>query len=131
MKITIVPASSKAGVATIRTLLSFSGPELTSVRGVYRNLGKVPEEFKDDSRFEAVYGDVGAKDADAIDLGKPDAVMYISPYTVGDEDNAELATRAATNIKTALVRESSVKRLLVQSALGSQYENNVRCGGLR
>src|SRR5690242_13569983 len=54
MHITVVPASPKTGQATIRALLA--DPSNPTVKGYYRDLSKVPAEFKSDPRFEAVQG---------------------------------------------------------------------------
>ena len=119
--ITVLPASTKAGRETIRTLLeSESKP---SVRGVYRDPAKAPAAFVKNPNFQAVKGDVG--DAKSLDFTGSDAVFYIPPPIYDGTHHKEWATRTATNVKNALQNTPSVKRLLILSAIGSQNSSDI------
>ncbi|KAF9772255.1 hypothetical protein IL306_010037 [Fusarium sp. DS 682] len=118
--ITVIPASTKAGRETIRTLLeSESKP---TIRAVYRDTSKAPPEFLKHSNFEAVKGDVG--DGGSLDFTGSNAVFYIPPPIFDGSDTGEWATRAATNVKNAL-QKANVKRLLILSAIGSHNSSGI------
>ncbi|KAI6777044.1 hypothetical protein HG530_000989 [Fusarium avenaceum] len=118
--ITVLPASTKAGRETIRTLLkSESKP---SIRAVYRDPSKAPAEFVQNSNFQAVKGDVG--DGSSLDFTGSDAVFYIPPPILDGTDQAEWATRSATNVKKAL-KDAGIKRLLLLSAIGSHNSSGI------
>ncbi|KAF5025012.1 hypothetical protein F66182_2963 [Fusarium sp. NRRL 66182] len=119
--ITVLPATTKAGRETIRSLLEAESKPI--VRGVYRNTSKVPDEFAKNSNFEAVQGDVGS--GDSLDFSRSDAVFYIPPPIYDGTDEGDWATRTATNVKSALGNAPSVKRLLILSAIGAQNENGI------
>ena len=120
MQVTVLPASSNVGEETVRQLLA-SSADLT-VRAVYRNVDKAPEEFKSNPRFKAVRGDVGTGD---LDLDASEAVLYVPPMVLDGTDLDEFAARAAKNVKEAIERAGTVKRLVVQSALGSHLKGIV------
>ncbi|KAK0387246.1 hypothetical protein NLU13_5559 [Sarocladium strictum] len=119
MQVTIIPASSSVGRATVRALLA--SPSQPVVRAIYRDVEKAPEEFRQNPRFQAVRGDVGSGD---LDFGASEAVLYVPPMVVDGSDVDEFATRAATNVKRAIRNAGTVKRLISQSALGSNREGN-------
>ncbi len=118
MHITVVPASTKTSQAAIRTLLAdASGP---TVRGVYRNLARVPEEFKVNPRFEAMQGDI--EDADSLDFSGSDAVMTVQPPHYDGRDTIAHAKKVSENTKAAIQKAGSVKRLVYISSQGAQYD---------
>ncbi|KAK4238760.1 hypothetical protein C8A03DRAFT_14801 [Achaetomium macrosporum] len=119
MHITVVPASPKTGQAAIRTLLADpSGP---TVRGVYRDLAKVPAEFKSNPRFEAVQGSV--EELSTLDLSGSDAVLNITPPLYDKRDVVAHARLVSENVKTAIKKAGSVKRLVYLSSGGAQYDH--------
>ncbi|RBR07312.1 uncharacterized protein FIESC28_10718 [Fusarium coffeatum] len=118
--ITVLPASTKAGRETIRALLSSNSKP--SVRAIYRDPAKAPPEFVQNSNFEAVKGDVG--DGDSLDFTGSNAVFYIPPPILDGTNQAEWATRTATNVKNAL-KKANVDRLLILSAIGSQNSSGI------
>jgi hypothetical protein len=122
LRITIVPASTKAGRETIRQLLEFKEKSLT-IRGIYRDTSKVPSEFTQHANFEATEGDVGT--ASGLDFSSSDAVFYIPPPTYDGTDQGEWATQSAKNVKSAILGAPSVKRLLIFSAVGSQHDHGI------
>ncbi|KAJ5007951.1 hypothetical protein K4K48_009714 [Colletotrichum sp. SAR 10_66] len=120
--ITVVPASTQAGRETVRTLLNDGSNPI--VRGIYRDPTKAPPEFTANPNFTAVQGDVSAN---ALDFAGSDAVFYIPPppFHSGDVDLIEFATSAAKNVKDAIEKAGSVKRLLVFSALGAENDHGI------
>ena len=118
--VTVIPASTVAGKATIRALLASASPP--TVRGIYRDPAKAPEEFTQNPRFEVAKGDVGG--SDDLDFSSSGAVFYVPPPTYDGRDTAAFATQAATNVGNALQR-AGVKRLVLHSALGGQYDRGI------
>jgi hypothetical protein len=122
--ITVVPASTKAGLETIRQLLA--SDQKPHIRAIYRDPSKAPTDFTQHTNFEATKGDVGT--GTGLDFSGCDTVFYIPPPTFDGQDQGEWATRTATNVKKAVRDAGSVKRLLVFSALGAQHDHGtVRC----
>lgn len=118
--ITVVPASTVAGKATVRLLLA--SEETPVVRGIYRDPGKAPPEFTQNPRFQAAQGDVGAEDN--LDFTGSDAVFYIPPPTYDGSETAVFASRAATNVWSAITR-ADIKRLVLHSALSAQNDHGI------
>lgn len=116
--IAVVPASNRTGAATIRSLLA--DPSNPSVKGVYRNLAKVPAEFSSNSRFEAVQGTVD--DAATLDFSGSDAVLNITPTTIEEVDIFQHALKQSNNVKAAAQR-AGVKRLVLLSSVGAHAES--------
>ncbi|KAH7010088.1 hypothetical protein EDB80DRAFT_839261 [Ilyonectria destructans] len=119
--ITVVPASTKAGKETIAALLS--SPTKPVIRGIYRDLSKAPAEFTAHSNFEATTGDVSA--GTGLDFTGSDAVFYVPPPTYDGADLGEFATKAANNVKKALQDAATVKKLLLFSSMGAQYDHGI------
>ncbi|KAK4118849.1 NAD(P)-binding protein [Parathielavia appendiculata] len=117
MHITVVPASPKTGQATIRSLLA--DPFNPTVRAYYRDLSKVPSELKSNPRFEAVKGDV--EDAGSLDFSGSDAVLNITPPLYEEKDIIAHARLVSENVKAAVKKAESVKRLVLLSSVGAQY----------
>ncbi|KAH6631350.1 hypothetical protein F5144DRAFT_215435 [Chaetomium tenue] len=118
MQITVVPASPRTGQAAIRTLLAdASNP---TIKGYYRDLAKVPAEFKANPRFEAVQGDVD--DGATLDFSGSDAVFHITPPLYENTDVVEHARLVSENVKAA-IKKASVKRLVLVSSMGAQYDH--------
>lgn len=122
MRITIAPASTKCATATIQALL---GSQL-EVRAVYRDLSKVPPEFKSHTNFEAVQGDVA--DASSLDFSGTDAVLAITPPTYDDRDILAHAESVSKNVKDAVEKAGSVQRLVLLSSGGAQFSEGVVSG---
>ncbi|KAK8091730.1 hypothetical protein PG997_002091 [Apiospora hydei] len=116
--VTVLPASTQAGEATIRALLS--AEQQPSIRGIYRDTSKAPDEFTSNPRFDAAKGDIDIWSG--LDFRGSDAVFYNPPPPFDGRDPAVFAAQAANNVLAALKRVPSVKRLVVSSAMGSQYE---------
>jgi uncharacterized protein YbjT (DUF2867 family) len=119
MRVTVVPASTKSGVATIRSLLS----KPVQVRGIYRDLSKVPGEFLTETNFSAVEGN--ASDKGALDLTGSDAVLAIIPPVFDGRDLIEHAKKISSNIKTAIELAGTVKRLVLLSSGGAEFSEGV------
>lgn len=119
--ITIVPASTQSGRETIRALLSSDSKPL--IRGIYRDPAKAPIEFTQSPNFEAVKGDVSSDTG--IDFSDTDAVLYIPPPIYDGTDTGEFATKTAQNVRNAIQKAPGMKRLVLHSSLGSQYESGI------
>ncbi|KAH7123477.1 hypothetical protein B0J13DRAFT_511863 [Dactylonectria estremocensis] len=119
--ITVLPASTKAGKATISELLS--SPSKPFVRAIYRDASKAPAEFVSHPNFEAVTGDVSV--GSSLNFIGSDAVFYIPPPTFDGTDSGVFATHAANNVKKALQDATSVKKLLLFSSTGSQHDHGI------
>ncbi|KAL2129131.1 hypothetical protein VTI74DRAFT_8193 [Chaetomium olivicolor] len=118
MQITVVPASPKTGQAAIRALLA--DPSKPSVKGYYRDLAKVPEDFKAHPHFEAVKGDV--ENAGTLDFSGSDTVITITPPIFDEQDSVAHAKLVSENVKNA-VQKAGVKRLVYLSSAGAQYDH--------
>ncbi|KAK8022554.1 hypothetical protein PG993_013321 [Apiospora rasikravindrae] len=116
--VTVLPASTQAGEATIRALLNAEQKPI--IRGIYRDTSKAPDEFTDNPRFDAAKGDIDLWSG--LDFRGSDAVFYNPPPPFDGRDPAVFAAQTANNVLAALKRVPSVKRLVVSSAMGSQYE---------
>lgn len=121
LRIAVVPASTKAGRETIRQLLETESKPF--VRAIYRDPSKAPSGFTQNPNFEATKGDVGT--GAGLDFSSVDAVFYIPPPTYDGTDQGEWATRCANNVKRAIQDASSVRSLLLFSALGAQHDHGI------
>ena len=122
LRISVIPASTQAGQAVISSLLEDERKPL--VRAIYRNPDKALNKFKKHPNFEAIKGDV-SKGGD-ISFATSDAVFYVPPPTFDGTDSAEFAKITAQNVKDGLKR-ASIKRLVLFSAIGAQYDKGVVC----
>lgn len=118
--ITVVPASAKTITAAIKALLASPSPP--HVRGIYRDLAKVPEAFASNPNFTAVNGTV--EDASSLDLGeKCDAVITITPPLYGpppEDGTVGFTRRVSENLKKA-VQAKRVGRVVLLSSWGAQF----------
>ncbi|KAF5682523.1 nucleoside-diphosphate-sugar epimerase [Fusarium circinatum] len=121
MQITIAPASNKTSTAAIRSLLS-QNPDV-QVKGLYRDLKKVPDEFSSANNFMAVQGDVG--DVNTLDFSGSDAVLMVLPPAYDGRDIVEHAQRISNNVKTAIEKARCVKRLVLLSSVGAGFSEGV------
>ncbi|KAK7918435.1 hypothetical protein PG985_010309 [Apiospora marii] len=116
--VTVLPASTQSGEATIRALLNAEQQPI--VRGIYRDASKAPKEFTSNPRFDAAKGDIDLWSG--LDFRGSDAVFYNPPPPFDGRDPAVFAAQTANNVLATLKRVPSVKRLVVSSAMGSQHE---------
>ena len=121
LHITVVPASTKAGRETIRALLNSQSPPF--VTGVYRDPSKSPAEFTNHSNFKATEGDVAA--GTGLDFSGSEAVFYVPPPTYDGTKQSDHAINTANNVKKALQSAPSVKKLLLFSSMGAQYDHDI------
>jgi uncharacterized protein YbjT (DUF2867 family) len=119
MRITVVPASTKTGVATIKSLLS----KPVQVRGIYRDLSKVLPSFSAEPNFSAVEGNASEKGT--LDLTGSDVVLVIIPPVFDGRDLIEHAEKVSSNIKTAIELAGNVKRLVLLSSGGAEFSEGV------
>ncbi|KAK8076259.1 hypothetical protein PG994_003531 [Apiospora phragmitis] len=118
MHVTVLPASKQSGEATIRALLN--AEQKPTIRGIYRDTSKAPEEFTSNPRFDAAKGDIDLWSG--LDFRGSDAVFYNLPPPFDGRDPAVFAAQTANNVLATLKRVPSVRRLVVSSTMGSQYE---------
>ena len=125
MKVTVVPASTKTGQAVIDHLLKSHTPDLTVV-GIYRDLARVPANFKSNSLFEARQGDVASPDT--LDFAGSEVVVTMSPpllFSPGDPIAG--AKQLAENVRERVICSGTVRRLVYVSSMGAQYEHGMVC----
>ncbi|KAH6664778.1 hypothetical protein F5X68DRAFT_160937 [Plectosphaerella plurivora] len=120
LRFTVIPASTAAGKATIRSLLN-SKTQLT-VHGIYRDVSKAPAEFTNNPNFTASLGDVSS--GEGLDFSGSDAVLYVPPPPATGTDLDEFSNRTAAHVKDALAK-AGVKRLVLISSMGSQYDREI------
>lgn len=116
--VTVLPASTQSGEATIRALLN--AEQQPTIRGIYRDASKAPKEFTSNPRFDAAKGDIDLWSG--LDFRGSDAVFYNPPPPFDGRDPAVFAAQTANNVLATLKRVPSVKRLVISSAMGSQHE---------
>ncbi|KAF4340536.1 hypothetical protein FBEOM_5574 [Fusarium beomiforme] len=120
LQITVVPASTRVGKETIRLLLT--SPQKPTIRGIYRDTSKAPNEYVNNPNFSAVEGNIEAEES--LDFSISDAVLYVPPLTYENVDQSDWAKKTANNVKNAL-RKAGVKRLVLLSGLGSQNDHGI------
>ncbi|GKT56262.1 HET domain-containing protein [Colletotrichum tofieldiae] len=120
MHVFVVPASPKTGQATIRALLDdASQPYVT---GVYRDLERVPAEFRDHARFTAIKGDVA--NVGTLKFAGADAIVTITPPLYSEANPIARAREMAANVKYAIGQAGdSVRRLVYVSSVGAHLEH--------
>ncbi|KAJ5601775.1 hypothetical protein N7510_011309 [Penicillium lagena] len=119
MQITVVPASTKTGAAAISSLLG----KPVQVRGIYRDLSKVPTRFSTHTNFSAIEGDVSTESS--LDLTGSDTVLAIIPPALDGRDLIEHAQKVSLNIKSASETAGNVKRLVLLSSGGAEFSEGV------
>ncbi len=112
MKVIVVPGSAQTSRSAIRTLLD--APSAPSVIGVYRNMSKVPDEFKNHPKFQPVPGDVS--DGSTLDFSGCDAVITMTPPKLDGSDFIAFGKAVANNVRRAVERSGSVKRVVYVSS---------------
>ncbi|KAH7319608.1 hypothetical protein B0I35DRAFT_352071 [Stachybotrys elegans] len=121
MKIAVVPASTRTTSAVIRSLLALPTP--VDIKAYYRDTSKAPEEFTSHSNFEAVKGDV--MDDVSLDFSGCQVVVAVPPPFFFNEDMEAVTEKVSVNVKTAIERASSVKRLVLLSSIGAHLYEGV------
>lgn len=119
MKVTVAPASTRTGRATINALLE--DPSQPLVTGIYRDLSKAPPELKANPRFHAVQGDIA--DPDSLNFSGADVVVTATPPQLTADDPVSPARLWAQNVKQAVIKAASVRRLVYISSCGAQHSN--------
>ncbi|KAK4208481.1 hypothetical protein QBC37DRAFT_296633 [Rhypophila decipiens] len=124
MQVTVLPACARTSQATIRALLAH--PSSPSVKGIYRDPSKAPEEFTSSPRFEALKGDMQDSASLEVGLERSDAVVVtIPPVRDPTIDIIANAARMAGNVKTAVNKTAAVKKLVMVSTKGAQYDHGL------
>ncbi|CAM1508620.1 Fc.00g054680.m01.CDS01 [Cosmosporella sp. VM-42] len=125
MKITIAPASTKTGEAVVRALLPMApmtDPPV-HINGLYRSLSKAPPEFTSRPDFTAFLSDL-SKPVHAGFAGA-EAVLAITPPAFDGRDVAAHAELVSKNVRDAIEEHGSVKRLVLLSSMGAEYDHGV------
>ena len=121
MRVSVVPASAQTNKEAIAALLAHASSP--TVVGFYRNLDKVPSEFKAHAGFEARYGDL--HDKTTLDFSGSDAVLVLSPPRLDGSDYVQHAKEIASNIRAAIENAHSVRKIVYMSSMGAQYSEGV------
>ncbi|KAK0641801.1 hypothetical protein B0T16DRAFT_220870 [Cercophora newfieldiana] len=121
MHITIVSAGTRTARATIRHLLADASAP--TVRGIYRDLSRVPDEFKSNARFEAVKGDI--EDVSTLDFSGSQAIFVVEPPIYDERDTVQHTKFISENVKEAVKKAPSVKRLVLLTSVGAQYDHGI------
>jgi uncharacterized protein YbjT (DUF2867 family) len=121
MRVTVVPASNKTSTGAIRWLLSQN--DSVQIQGLYRDLKKVPGEFKSAKNFTAVQGDVA--DASTLNFSESDAVIMVLPPAYDGRDIVAHSRLISNNVKNAIEKSGTVKRLVLLSSLGAKFAEGV------
>ncbi|KPM39232.1 hypothetical protein AK830_g7355 [Neonectria ditissima] len=122
MQIAIAPASTKTGAAVIRSLLSLDSRSI-DVKGLYRDVQKVPDEFKIHNNFTAIQADVS--DGSSLDFSAFDAILAITPPVYDGRDIVAHSKLVSKNVRDAVERSGSVKRLVLLSSMGAEFAEGV------
>ncbi|KAK4171003.1 hypothetical protein QBC36DRAFT_340803 [Triangularia setosa] len=118
LNITVLPASCKTGLSTIRALLALS--ESLSITGIYRDLSKVPPDLlSNNPQFTAVKGNID--DPASLDLSTTDVLFNTTPTTYENVDILEHAKKQTENVKLAILKSVNVKKVVLLSSMGAQY----------
>lgn len=120
MRVTIAAAGTRTGAATIQSLIE-TAPAGTEIYACYRNLAKVPEAFKEYPGFHAVQADVN--DKSSLDFAGSHAVLAMTPPVF--ENSHEQSRTVCTNIKEAVEKSGTVKRLILLSSKGAEFSSGV------
>ncbi|KAE8381118.1 hypothetical protein BDV26DRAFT_106719 [Aspergillus bertholletiae] len=121
MQITIAPASPQTCRSAVQALLGDKSAPV--VIGIYRDLNKVPAEFKSHPNFKAVQGDL--KERDSLDFTGSDAVLTLTPPCYDGSDFVAQAKMILSNVRDAVMQAKSVKRLVYISSMGAQFTSGV------
>ena len=121
MRVSIAAAGTQTGAATIRAIIKAS-PK-TEIHALYRNLEKVPEEFKSHDSFHAAQGNID--DAASLDFSGSNAVLVMTPPIFDDIDVLAHTRNICNNMKQAVEKAGTVKRLVLLSSIGAEFDKGV------
>lgn len=123
MLVTVAPASTKTGTAVIRSLLAAAADSDIKVHAIYRNIAKAPAEFTSRQNFKAVQGDIA--DESSLNFKGSDAVVAIAPPVFEGGDIVAIAKERAENVKNAIEKSGTVKKVVLLSSVGAQFSSGV------
>ncbi|RAH78065.1 NAD(P)-binding protein [Aspergillus japonicus CBS 114.51] len=119
MRILIAPASPQTAQATITALLASPLHEKLHIRGLYRNFHRVPPHLQNHPHFEPYPGDLTVPAT--LNFHGFDTVFFVLPPCLnGTTPLDEWATTVSTNIRLAIQRSGTVRRLVLLSSLGAE-----------
>ncbi|OJK00148.1 hypothetical protein ASPACDRAFT_118108 [Aspergillus aculeatus ATCC 16872] len=117
MRILIVPASPQTAQATITALLAHS--DTNYIRGLYRNFHRVPPTLQNHPHFDPYPGDLTVPAT--LNFHGFDTVFFVLPPCLdGHTPPDQWATNVSTNIRLAIQRSGTVRRLVLLSSLGAE-----------
>ncbi|KAI9172624.1 putative nucleoside-diphosphate-sugar epimerase [Paramyrothecium foliicola] len=121
MQIVVAPASTRTAAAAIQALLDRASAD-TTIKAYYRDLGRVPAEFRKHKALSPVQGDVS--DPSTLDFAGADAVLAVTPPTfTGDMEAHALAV--SHNVTEAAEKAGTVKKLVLLSSMGAELSSGV------
>jgi uncharacterized protein YbjT (DUF2867 family) len=129
MRVFVVPASGKTAIAAIRSLLDQTSSQdypPIEIKAVYRNTAKALPEFISKSNIEVLKGDI--TDASSLDFTGADAVITLTPSVYDGRDIVKYAETVSENVKAAIERAGTVKRLVLVSSMGAHLSEGVVSG---
>ncbi|RGP81293.1 hypothetical protein FLONG3_437 [Fusarium longipes] len=121
MQLTIVPASSQVCQTAIRVLLSQDTSH--TIVGIYRDPNKVPADLKSHPNFRFIIGNLAERET--LDFSGSDAVLVTTPAAFTSTDVSAHIKCITENVRSAIKRAGSVKRLVYVSSVGAQYHEGV------
>ncbi|RAH67398.1 NAD(P)-binding protein [Aspergillus aculeatinus CBS 121060] len=119
MRILIAPASPQTAQATITALLAHPDTNTNYIRGLYRNFHRVPPALQNHPHFDPYPGDLTVPAT--LNFHGFDTVFFVLPPCLdGRTPLDEWATTVSTNIRLAIQRSGTVRRLVLLSSLGAE-----------
>ncbi|KAK4205093.1 hypothetical protein QBC40DRAFT_271702 [Triangularia verruculosa] len=119
--ITILPASCKTSLSTIRALLSLPSPP--TITGIYRDTSKVPPDLLSNPNFTPLQGDID--DPSSLDFSTTEIIFTTTPTTYANVDILEHAKKQTENIKAAILKSSTIKKVVLLSSMGAQFSSGI------
>lgn len=121
MRVSVAAAGTQTGAATIRAIIK--AHPATEIRALYRNLEKVPQEFKSHATFYPAKGNID--DASSLDFAGSDAVLVTTPPIFQDIDVLAHTRDVCNGLKEAIEKAGTVKRIVLLSSVGAEFDNGV------
>lgn len=121
MRVSIAAAGTQTGAATIRAIIKAN--PTTEIHALYRNLDKVPQEFKSHATFHAVKGNID--DALTLDFSGSNAVLVMTPPIFEDIDVLAHTKNVCNGVKEAIEKAGTVKRIVLLSSVGAEFDKGV------
>lgn len=121
MRVSIAAAGTQTGAATIRAIIK-ANPEV-EIHALYRNLERVPQEFKSHATFHAAKGNID--DASCLEFSGSNAVLVMTPPIFEDIDVLAHTKDVCNGMKEAIEKAGTVKRIVLLSSVGAEFDKGV------